>query len=784
MRAAWVWAAADIRRRWVPLLWLAIIVAVAVGSVLTLAAGARRAGTAVDRWATATELPDVLVNTGPEPAELLSALASDPRIERVERADMVVVAPAPMEPGTAGFTVVGTAGSMTGGFGRPLLVAGRYPDVSSSDEIIINERAAATYRLRAGQRVQLRTIECPDDCPTRPVGEATIVGIVRLPTDLLADPQVTGVAFGSPAFLDGRWRDALHLAAWLGVHVRNEEDLDAVVADLSVRVTDGDVVGTGATMAPVDRAGQWQRNALAIAAAIVSLASVLVVIQALSRHLAGRPGDPHVLAAVGLTVRERSAAGVMSVMPAIAGGIAGGVVLAVAVSPLLPLGVIRRADPDIGFHADTVAVVLGGVAALAALTAAASVAAVRWATRHRSSVVGPTPSIAGRLAAAVGRRPVPATGIQFALAPSRGSTWLPVLPTVVTLVGVAAVLAGALVVRWSLDGLLGDGDRYGQSHHLLVGLADEDTPSQARELARDPRVQGVTISRQGRVGITTGDGTTLQVAATGLESVGGPIPVTVLEGRAPTGPREIALASATMVAAALRPGDRTMASGPCGEFAVEVVGRVIVPLTGSNYPDDGSILTLDAFDELCAQDNIATLDVNSSALVRLRDPAATAAVRDEWRAEGRYVQDPETPWSIGFIREVRAVPVLVGVVVAFLWTATVAHTLILTVRRRRRDLAVLRALGLRPRQAGGVVGWQALTLVAVALAVGVPLGLVAGRTVWTAIAGASNVVVRIDLRPVGLAALAAGVALIAAAAAIWPARYATRLRPTDALGSE
>jgi ABC-type antimicrobial peptide transport system permease subunit len=53
-----------------------------------------------------------------------------------------------------------------------------------------------------------------------------------------------------------------------------------------------------------------------------------------------------------------------------------------------------------------------------------------------------------------------------------------------------------------------------------------------------------------------------------------------------------------------------------------------------------------------------------------------------------------------------------------------------------------------------------------------------------AIAGASNVVVRIDLRPVGLAALAAGVALIAAAAAIWPARYATRLRPTDALGYE
>ena len=110
----------------------------------------------------------------------------------------------------------------------------------------------------------------------------------------------------------------------------------------------------------------------------------------------------------------------------------------------------------------------------------------------------------------------------------------------------------------------------------------------------------------------------------------------------PLGRGEIALASATMATVALHTGDRTTVSGPCGEFEVEVVGRVIVPLTGSNYPDDGSVLTLDAFDELCAQSNVADMDVNSSALVRLREHDATVPVRDEWRARGLYVQDPQT----------------------------------------------------------------------------------------------------------------------------------------------
>jgi FtsX-like permease family len=124
----------------------------------------------------------------------------------------------------------------------------------------------------------------------------------------------------------------------------------------------------------------------------------------------------------------------------------------------------------------------------------------------------------------------------------------------------------------------------------------------------------------------------------------------------------------------------------------------------------------------------------------------------------------------------RQVPVLVAVLVALLGAAAAAHALVLGVRRRSHDFAVLRALGLRPRQASAVVYWQAGILALVAVVAGVPLGVLLGRLVWTAIAQPSNVLVRIDVLVPGLALLAAAVMVLALTLSIWPANRATRLR--------
>ena len=53
---------------------------------------------------------------------------------------------------------------------------------------------------------------------------------------------------------------------------------------------------------------------------------------------------------------------------------------------------------------------------------------------------------------------------------------------------------------------------------------------------------------------------------------------------------------------------------------------------------------------------------------------------------------------------------------------TLAHVLLTGVRRRRRDLALLKTLGFARSQVLGVVAWEASAFAVVALLIGLPLG--------------------------------------------------------------
>jgi hypothetical protein len=135
---------------------------------------------------------------------------------------------------------------------------------------------------------------------------------------------------------------------------------------------------------------------------------------------------------------------------------------------------------------------------------------------------------------------------------------------------------------------------------------------------------------------------------------------------------------------------------------------------------------------------------------------------------------PETPNAVGLLRDLRAVPIFVGGVVALPGAVAAVHALVLTIRRRR-DIAVLRAFGVRPRQAGSIIRWQAVIMALVAVVAGVPVGFMLGRLVWTVIAESSNVVVTTDVHVLGLVLLATAVLCITLVAAAWPAHRAARV---------
>ena len=121
---------------------------------------------------------------------------------------------------------------------------------------------------------------------------------------------------------------------------------------------------------------------------------------------------------------------------------------------------------------------------------------------------------------------------------------------------------------------------------------------------------------------------------------------------------------------------------------------------------------------------------------------------------------------------------------ALLAVGTLAHVLVSSVRRRFRDLAILKTLGLVRLQILLIVGWQATALAAAALLAGLPLGLLAGRWFWALFArslGVSDATVI----PVSMVLLAIPVTwLLTMIIAVVPGRSAARVAPAAALRSE
>jgi putative ABC transport system permease protein len=77
---------------------------------------------------------------------------------------------------------------------------------------------------------------------------------------------------------------------------------------------------------------------------------------------------------------------------------------------------------------------------------------------------------------------------------------------------------------------------------------------------------------------------------------------------------------------------------------------------------------------------------------------------------------------------------MVAIFVGALALAGLAHAIFTIARARRTDIAVLRALGLRPYQRVQVFAFVGLLLTAIGVLVGVPVGLAVHRWLWSTLA--------------------------------------------------
>jgi ABC-type lipoprotein release transport system permease subunit len=106
--------------------------------------------------------------------------------------------------------------------------------------------------------------------------------------------------------------------------------------------------------------------------------------------------------------------------------------------------------------------------------------------------------------------------------------------------------------------------------------------------------------------------------------------------------------------------------------------------------------------------------------------------------------------------------------------------LIASVRRRRRDLALLKTIGFSRRQIASVVAWQASVVAIVGAVIGIPAGIILGRGLWTLFAHEIYAVPSATVPGLQLILVAVAALVLANIVSVVPERLAART-PTAAL---
>jgi hypothetical protein len=822
----WLRARAQLRGRALATLFLVLLVGLAGALVLAAAAGARRSEAALPRFLAANQTVDAAVfveSKGPtdDLTDARHRVAALPEVRQVFRATgwtvgaLILAGADPAEPSRwdrqLGLVALDPGGSVV--FGRPIMVAGRLSDERRPDEVAVDEELAQRRHLSVGSRYRVGAFtfaqfatagEGRAAAPRGAVVDARVVGIVRYPRDLVpvvTDQENLRVNTGELYLTTAYWRrygpDIANYGIGLAVQLHNgQDDLPRLQASLR-RLYGGRALAEGvegltgdkAVTAGTRRAIGLESAALAAFALLAALAALLLVGQTLGRQILMEAAESPILRALGMTRWQLVGLALVRAAPVAVAGSLLAVAGAVALSPATPLGVARRAELDPGVAIDLPVLAVGAAGVMAGVLACAVLAGWR-AGRAPAGVVGTAEPaggerrspVAGALAA-TGLPPTAVIGTRLALEPGRGRTAVPVRSALTSAAAAVCALTVAVTFGASLVRLAGDPRAYGVTWDLQVGnFADAQGPEQAaRKLAGNPAVAAYRGAATGLGPLVEGQSVPLLSFTPGKGSLG---PV-VVEGREPTQPDEIALGATSMRTLGKRIGDTVVVSGVGEPQRLRIVGRVVVNLGDGNptvAPGKGAIAPVDLWRRISPPDAS-----NSPGFFFVRlDPTSDRrqAIEGLQRDFPNTVVLPLKQPDITNLERVGYLPRLLAGLVALLAVGTVTHALVTSVRRRRRDLAILKTLGFVRSQVSQTVAWQATTFALLAALLGVPLGIAGGRWAWRLVAEQLGVASGPVVPPAAVLAIAAGALLAANLAAAGPGWAAARIRPATVLRSE
>ncbi|MFC0532461.1 ABC transporter permease [Phytohabitans kaempferiae] len=250
----------------------------------------------------------------------------------------------------------------------------------------------------------------------------------------------------------------------------------------------------------------------------------------------------------------------------------------------------------------------------------------------------------------------------------------------------------------------------------------------------------------------------------------------VLEGRWPTGAAEVAVSKRFLRQRGLSVGDAITVESATSRAQVRIVGLLVFNDTEAMIAEwpAASLLAPDALPDRFE----VSLAEGTSAQAYTEAVAAAAPQLLAIPPEG--VDE--------FIVIVLVTVTLLTLMLAVVAALGVFNTAVLSTRERRRDLGMLKSIGMTPGQVTVMVVTSMAALGAVGGLLGIPIGVAAHRVVLPAMANAAEVgfpafVLDVYRAPT-LALLAVAGVLIAAAGAFLPARSAARVTIAKVLHNE
>lgn len=833
MRAALYLWRATAQRSWRTVLTVALIGglfgAVALGAV----AGARRTASAYGRYLVSIKASDAFVNV----PGMLPGMAATQPIKLIEALPGIAASDAYIglnaNPVVAGrirdsFLTNSLTGSFDGAYftrDRMTVLAGRLPRLRATREIALSPGIARLFGVGVGGQVTYQFYRLnPVTYRSTPGQRLTfrVTGIVDIPPVLVdqSDEQDGGVV--PPAAT--RQLLPYYVFSWVGVRLDHGTAgipaLQHHLATLATTVQRRYLAAThqklpGLTFAvarqdivrsEVRQAIGPQVVALAVFGAIAALAMLVLAGQALAQLMSRSAPEISVLRALGGSRAQTALAASLPGVAAILGATILAVAGAVALSPLAPVGQVRQFDPARGVQAD--GLVLGaGAALLAAILLAVLAAMATRATRQVTRPDRERPSAVAHAAAAAGLPASAVVASRNALEPGSGRQAVPVRATLLGSIAAVTAVIAAAVFGASLTGLVTHPVRYGWNWQILIqaeGGYGNFTPGVMNRLVGDQP----TVAAWSSFGFSQLTIDNRVVPVLGLQRDRGSLEPPTSSGRALSGNGQIELGAVTLRQLGKKAGDTVLVGRAPYRRRLTISGTVTLPSFGvaiSQHVSLGqgamlseqALLAVQGLDSPGPQSAAQSSQAAPSAVAIDLVPGTSAAQRTALVRRITSANPDGTPggtYVLGLHRARAAAivnatqmggqPLALALGLAAAAMLSLALTVLTSVRRRRRELALLKTLGMTRRQLRAIVAWQTTLTLLIALIVGVPLGVAAGRWAWHGFAGSLGVV-PVTVVPVLLvAAGCAAVILAGNLLASVPAAVAARTPAAGTLRTE